>query len=207
MYLFVNGWVWLFVCQLGTGLRSESVDWEIFVFHVLYFNFCCWAYWNVLKWGKTNCQKHMYKQMRQSKAMRKNDPRLQGYEVSTESREGYKIMFTGKLSLILLRKMPCCCSCTMLTAILVNFRRLNEPVLVRTVLISGDALSCLQHLLITSVIALAGMAEDICTCSDPEDHQQVMQLSLLHLLHMAVIYISEWVGCSPLLWRTNSLVW
>ena len=94
--------------------------------------------------------------------------------------------------------MPCCCSCTVLTAILVNLRRQNEPVLVRTMLISSDALTCPRHLLITSVIALAGMAEDTCTCSDPEDHQQVMQLSLLHLLHMAVkyIYLSE-SGAAP----------
>ena len=50
----------------------------------------------------------------------------------------------------------------MLTGIhvLASFRWQSGSVLVRTVLTSGHALSCLLHLLIASVIALAGMAED-----------------------------------------------
>jgi len=48
----------------------------------------------------------------------------------------------------------------MLTGILTNHRWQSGPVLARTTLTSNHALSCLLHLLIASVIALAGMAED-----------------------------------------------
>jgi len=57
-------------------------------------------------------------------------------------------------------KMPCCFSYITLTGILVNFRLQSRPVLVRTVLTSSNALSCLLHLLITSANALADMVED-----------------------------------------------
>jgi len=59
-----------------------------------------------------------------------------------------------------LKKTLCCCSSTMLTAILTNNRRQSGPVLASTMLTSNHALSCLPHLLIASVIAMAGIAED-----------------------------------------------
>ena len=60
-------------------------------------------------------------------------------------------------------KIPCCCSYTMLTGNTRQFQMVSGLVLVRTVLTSSHALSCLLHLLVASSIGLKGMTED----SDP----------------------------------------